>query len=283
MSSAVHLLNCGIIWVFMSNEERCLDRTSIRVVSALLQLKTIIIQTSINQWIWNTIYYTHGEINYNGTHLENSIIEVNIIIVDRIIKSDCNHLRNCVRFEFIGNESSIIRTEAVRQYTLSGITGWRLVWILWRTNRNIHISFIIRYIQPSQRKIVFLLFLVLPYQQCRHSHRSRHHNREFRYRIFLSRCSRHCHRPICRTRRWAHRWRAAAERGGASRVVHSSSRSPSSHMSASQCRMPILTDTSVQGGPGNIWMRVDPKLLSSSIFYMVTCSSILSGNHEKYR
>lgn len=96
VSFTVQLLNGRVVGVLVRDEESGLDRTTVRIVA---------------------------------TFFENSIVDVDVVIVDRVVERDHHHLRNIRRFEFARNLSSVRRTETVGKHTLTLIARWRSVWI----------------------------------------------------------------------------------------------------------------------------------------------------------
>lgn len=97
VSPPVHLLDGRVVGVFVRHEERSLNLTSVRIVSALL---------------------------------EDFVVEINVVIVNGVIEGDCHHLRHRVWFKFAGNLRAVNGTEAVGQNTLGLIAGRRAVGIL---------------------------------------------------------------------------------------------------------------------------------------------------------
>lgn len=70
MTLSVHLLNGRIVGVLVRNEEGALDGATVRVVS---------------------------------TFLEDFIVNVNVVVIDGIIKGNHDHLGNLCRLQFAGN------------------------------------------------------------------------------------------------------------------------------------------------------------------------------------
>lgn len=55
--------------------------------------------------------------------LEQTVVEIDVVVVDRIIKGNGDHLRHSVWFELAGNLSSVAGAEAIGEDTNSWVTG----------------------------------------------------------------------------------------------------------------------------------------------------------------
>ena len=82
---AVHLLDGRVVGILMRDEEGSLDHTSVGVVAAFF---------------------------------EDFIVEIDVVVVDGVVESDGNHLRNCVWLELSRDLSSVNRAEAVGKNAL---------------------------------------------------------------------------------------------------------------------------------------------------------------------
>ena len=85
MTLAVHLLNGRVVGIFVRDKEGTLDHTAVRVVAAFFK---------------------------------DLVVKIDVVVVDGIVESDCDHLRNCVRLELSGNLSSIDGAETVGENAL---------------------------------------------------------------------------------------------------------------------------------------------------------------------
>lgn len=93
----VHLLDRGVVGVLMRYEEGCLDVAAVWI----LALAT-----------------------------EDLFIEANVVVVNGVVESNCDHLGNILRREITGYRGTILRTEAVGQGTHRRIAWWSSIGII---------------------------------------------------------------------------------------------------------------------------------------------------------
>lgn len=90
-------MNSRVIGVFVGNEEGGLDITTIWILTLAI---------------------------------EHFLVQFNIVVVDGIIESDCDHHRNILDRQISWNRGAIFRTEAIRQNASLQIAWRRSVWIV---------------------------------------------------------------------------------------------------------------------------------------------------------
>lgn len=61
--------------------------------------------------------------------VENFLVQLNIVVVNGIIESDGDHLRNIFVWQITGNGCAVFRAETIWQNTNSWITWWSAIWI----------------------------------------------------------------------------------------------------------------------------------------------------------
>lgn len=109
VASAMHFLNGRVVGVLVRHEECGFDRAAVRIVASfLLRNNTSLMQLST--------YYLRCP------NLKQSLVDVNVVVVDRIVEGQHDHLRNRVGLQFARNLRAVRRTEAVRQHTLRLVT-----------------------------------------------------------------------------------------------------------------------------------------------------------------
>ena len=101
MPESVHVLDSGVVGVFMGDIESSLDVTPVGIPSFLVK------------------YFS---------------IQVNVVIVDGVIERNSNHLWNSVTWTTVGTQTTrdscpVFATEAVWELTNSQVAGWGSVWI----------------------------------------------------------------------------------------------------------------------------------------------------------
>lgn len=90
-------LDSGIVAVFVGNEVGGFDVTTV--------------------WIFTV-------------SVEHFFVQFDVVVIDGIIESDCDHLRNILNWEVSGDGGTIFRTEAIRQDTSLQVAWWGSVWIV---------------------------------------------------------------------------------------------------------------------------------------------------------
>lgn len=97
MTLAMGLLDCGVVAVLVGHEERGLDVAAVRVLAFAVE------------------------------HL---LVQLYVVVVDGIVKSDRDHLGDVSRWKVPGDCSSVLRTETVREDAYSWV-AWRCaIWII---------------------------------------------------------------------------------------------------------------------------------------------------------
>ena len=56
--------------------------------------------------------------------VENVLIQLDIVVVDGVVKSDRDHLRHILSREVAGDGGAVLRAEAVWQEAHRGVAGW---------------------------------------------------------------------------------------------------------------------------------------------------------------
>jgi len=97
MTFPMHLLDRRIVGVLMRYEEGCFDVAAV--------------------WIF-------------ALAVEDFFIEANIVVVNGVVESNCDHLRNILGRKITGYRSTILRAEAVRQGTHRRIAWWSSIGII---------------------------------------------------------------------------------------------------------------------------------------------------------
>jgi len=85
VSLTVHLLDGRVVGVLMRDKEGGLDRTSIGVVATIL---------------------------------EDLLVDINVVVIDSVIKRDSDHLGYTAGLELTGDLGTIVRAETIRKNTL---------------------------------------------------------------------------------------------------------------------------------------------------------------------
>lgn len=88
MSFPVKILYCGVISVFVVNEERSTNLAAVWVLSV---------------------------------SIEDFFVEIDVVDVDGSVKSNCDHLGNLVGLNLAGDPGSVSRAETVGQGALVGV------------------------------------------------------------------------------------------------------------------------------------------------------------------
>lgn len=97
VTSAVDLLDTGIIGVFVRDEEGGLNVTTVGILALAV---------------------------------EHVPVEFNVVVVDGIVESDHHHLGNLFGIQFAGNFRSGFGAETIRQQTDGWVTSWSSVRIV---------------------------------------------------------------------------------------------------------------------------------------------------------
>lgn len=93
----VHLLDRGVVGVFVRHEERGLNVTAVRILALAV---------------------------------ENLLIETDIVVVDGVVEGYRDHLRHVFGREVAGYRRTVLRAEAVRQDAHGWVAGWSSVRII---------------------------------------------------------------------------------------------------------------------------------------------------------
>lgn len=91
MSFAMHFLYARVVGVFVRDEKCGLDIAAVRVFAF---------------------------------SVENFFVQINVIVVDGVVKGDCDHLGYIFGWEIARNGSTVFGTEAIGQVT----NGWVAMW-----------------------------------------------------------------------------------------------------------------------------------------------------------